>query len=214
MNGSSEKSFYIVIFIITVALLGSTFTSAQSLSKDEVLMREILFEHDAAKKVTKGQELLAILGLRTKKFDILDNLVIAAIDAGKLDLAEEWAKDLMQFSQDFIELSPSNRDYWNYGNMIYAGNIALGRIALRREDLDQAKVRLLAAAGTPGSPQLASFGPNMSLAKELIERGEKETVLSFFEKCKHFWNNPKLEAWAGALKRGKTPDFGLNLRIY
>ena len=41
--------------------------------------------------------------------------------------------------------------------------------------------------GDPGSPQLNSFGPIMSLAEELLEQGEPDTVLEFFAECRKFW---------------------------
>ena len=59
---------------------------------------------------------------------------------------------------------------WNYGNALHKGNIVLGRIALERGDIAGAKEHLLAAGQTPGSPQVGSFGPNTTLAKELLEK--------------------------------------------
>jgi len=32
-----------------------------------------------------------------------------------------------------------------------------------------------------------SFGPNVSLAKDLLEKGERDTVVEYFEACKKFW---------------------------
>jgi len=31
------------------------------------------------------------------------------------------------------------------------------------------------------------FGPNVSLAKDLIEKGERDTVVEYFEACRKFW---------------------------
>jgi hypothetical protein len=72
---------------------------------------------------------------------------------------------------------------------------------------------LLAAGNSPGSPQLNSFGPNMSLAKDLLENGDRETVLQYFEFCRKFWSmgQDKLNQWAENVKAGRMPDFGANL---
>jgi hypothetical protein len=51
-----------------------------------------------------------------------------------------------------------------YGNAIQDGNIVLCRIALLDGKVEAAKVSLKEAGKTPGSPQLGSFGPNMSPA--------------------------------------------------
>ena len=81
-------------------------------------------------------------------------------------------------------------------------------------DVTNAKKYLLEAGKTTGSAQLNSFGPNMTLAKELLEKGEKETVLKYFESCAKFWalGKTRLSGWTLEVKAGKIPDFGANLR--
>ena len=53
----------------------------------------------------------------------------------------------------------------------------------------------------------------MSLAKDLLEKGEKETVLQYFDLCRKFWSmgGDKLDQWTKDVKAGQTPDFGANL---
>lgn len=96
-------------------------------------------------------------------------------------------------------------------DMKHICHILLGQIALRQKDVNTAKRELLEAGNVTGSPVLGSFGPNMLLAKELLDKGEKETVLQYFEKCRAFWNNAQLNKWVTEAKAGKTPDFGANL---
>ncbi len=50
----------------------------------------------------------------------------------------------------------------------------------------------------------------MVLARELLARGERDVVLDYLERCSSFWQYgaDKLSRWAGAIERGKTPDFG------
>ena len=59
--------------------------------------------------------------------------------------------------------------------------------------------------------QLNSFGPMMDVAKALLERGEKEAVVRYFELCSQFWNSDrgmaKLAEWIELAMAGKIPDF-------
>jgi hypothetical protein len=130
----------------------------------------------------------------------------AAFNAGKYDEARQDALELET-------ITPPFQGNWNYGNAIQNYNLVFGRLALRDGDLATAKTRLLAAGHTPGSPQLDSFGPNMSLARELLIRGETESVLQYFELCRVFWKDDfgKLDEWKKAVQAGQTPDFGANL---
>lgn len=120
--------------------------------------------------------------------------------------AEQYANELLKSAQD----SGGN---WNYGNAIHNGIIALGRVALRRGDVAGAKQHPLAAGETPGSPNLHSFGPNMTLAKELLEKGERDTVIAYLQSCAKFWKmgGAELQTWIATIKYGGTPDFGANL---
>ncbi|MGI8966464.1 MAG: RNA polymerase subunit sigma-24, partial [Limisphaerales bacterium] len=89
----------------------------------------------------------------------------------------------------------------------------LGRIAVREGKIESAKKYLIEAGKSPGSPQMDSFGPNMSLAQDLLEKGERETVLEYFKLCRKFWTShpDKLDEWTQDVRKGKTPDFGANL---
>jgi tetratricopeptide (TPR) repeat protein len=143
---------------------------------------------------------------REERFYELGDLAVGALEAGETAKAEEYASELLQDAQKF-------KNDWNYGNAIHKGNIVLGRIALQHHDIASAKQHLLLAGETPGSPQLDSFGPNMTLAKELLEKGEREAVLTYLQSCAKFWKmgGNKLEGWMGTIKGGGTPDFSSNL---
>jgi hypothetical protein len=54
----------------------------------------------------------------------------------------------------------------------------------------------------------------MMLAKELLEKGERKSVLEYFDLCVKFWtgDNGKLSQWRTAVQSGEVPDFGANLR--
>jgi hypothetical protein len=104
-------------------------------------------------------------------------------------------------------------DAWDTGNRIHQANIMMGRSALRGGDLARARSCLLAAGRTPGSPQLDSFGPSMSFAREMLEAGESETVLEYLQCCRSFWkaDQGRLDHWTQEIKEGRIPDFGPSL---
>jgi hypothetical protein len=142
-----------------------------------------------------------------ERFYALSGLAKAAFDAGEFDKAERYAREL-------LSAAVGNEKDWNYGNAIFFGNMVLGRVALRRDrNVGLAKTLLMASATTTGSPQLNSFGPNMSLAKDLLAQGGRDTVLEFFARCGAFWKmgGAKLDEWTATVKGGGTPEFGANL---
>jgi hypothetical protein len=112
------------------------------------------------------------------------NLALAALEAGDTVLAKKHAAETLQKSADPKKTDPTNI---NYGNIIHDANQILGRVALRDGKLADAKAYLLKSGATPGSAQLNSFGPQMPLARELLEKGEKETVLQYLDLVSNFW---------------------------
>ena len=45
-------------------------------------------------------------------------------------------------------------------------------------------------------------------ARELLEKGERATVLEYFRLCGAFWPDDQLERWADDVRHGRTPNFG------
>jgi tetratricopeptide (TPR) repeat protein len=140
------------------------------------------------------------------RFYALNDAAKAAFEVGKTDEAKQHA-------QAALDLAPKYRDDWNYGNAIHDGHMVLGRVALKNGDVETAKRELLLAGATPGSPQLDSFGPNMSLAKDLLEQKQTDTVVEYFTLCAKFWDLERgnLKRWSVLAKAGEMPDFGANL---
>jgi hypothetical protein len=54
----------------------------------------------------------------------------------------------------------------------------------------------------------------MILAKELLETGERKSVLEYFDLCGKFWahDDKKLDQWRAAVTAGTDPNFAANLR--
>jgi hypothetical protein len=130
-----------------------------------------------------------------------------AFDAGDIPKARAYADQLLTLAK----ASPKS---WDYGNAVHKGHLVLGRIAVREGRIVDAVGLLRASGETPGSPQLNSFGPNMSLAKDLLEHREIDAVLAYLELCRVFWKmgGGKLDAWVQEVKAGRVPNFGANLQ--
>jgi len=141
-----------------------------------------------------------------RRLNQLPVLVTAAFDAGEMEKASNYAAESLRLAED-------HQGQPGYDMAIHKANIALGRLALRQSDVEKAKACLLAAGHVHGDPALSSFGPNMSLAKELLEKGEREVVLQYFELCQKFWpyGSRQLAAWKLAVEKGELPQFGANL---
>lgn len=141
-----------------------------------------------------------------KRFYALNDAAKESFVGGKIEDAQKYAKELMT-------LLPQFKGNWNYGNAVQDANLVLGRIAVHDGRIDEAKKYLLEAGKSPGSPQMDTFGPNMSLAKDLLEKGERQVVLDYFELCRKFWqmHDGRLDKWSQEIKDGEIPDFGANL---
>ena len=115
---------------------------------------------------------------------------------------ERFAKELLQ--------QAASVQGWNAGNSLHCAHLALGHLALNKEQLDEAKKHLLAAADIEGSPQLKSFGPHFGLARRFLALGEREVVTEYLRLCREFWFSGQglIDAWLGELKAGRIPELG------
>lgn len=114
-----------------------------------------------------------------------------------------------ELAEKALALAPLFEDNWNYGNAHHFAHTVLGLLALRVDDLHTAKVELLAAGETRGSPQLDTFGPTMQLARELLKKGEFEVVLDYLQQCRSFWKMGTvwLDLWEQKMRAGGVPNF-------
>ena len=141
---------------------------------------------------------------------LLGNLVQAAFEARSYDDVRAYATAM---------LDSSATTFFGAENF-HRANIVLGRVALAEDDVELAKYYLLEAGRIPESSSLASpgpmqlQGPNMRLASELLQRGESEVVLEYFDLCSSFWRSDKLDDWAAVVKAGGMPDFRFIPMVY
>lgn len=145
----------------------------------------------------------------SKRAALLYYMAPAAFAAGDMQKAAAFSKDLA----DMGELLKNRPAFGpsRHSDALFTSNLVLGHIAIKEGQIEKAKEHLLKAADVTGSPVLGSFGPSMTLAKELLERGEKDTVLKYLDLCSKFWL-PKSEAgklgkWKAEIQKGEIPDF-------
>jgi hypothetical protein len=134
-------------------------------------------------------------------------LAKAAFEAEEFDKARSYATDSLAKAA-LRHYSDSNNGY-----AIHHGNLILGRLALKSGDFQKAKEYLLNAGQISGGATLCSFGPNMMLAKDLLESGEREVVIQYLKLCANFWHTSdhRAEKWIYAIEQGTIPNFGANL---
>jgi hypothetical protein len=141
----------------------------------------------------------------TTRTPLLPRLARTAFAAHEYKKAEGYAVEALEAAR--------HGEFWWTGDAIHQGNIVLGRLALQRGDAAGAAQFLVAAGKTPGSATLASAGPNMGLARDLLRVGQTEPVIQYLEECRAFWraDRGKLPEWLALVRAGLRPDFGPNL---
>jgi tetratricopeptide (TPR) repeat protein len=145
-------------------------------------------------------------GNEQEKRMLMSSLATSALEAGEAQTAQVWALEALNDAKNV-------KSDWSVANSVHHAHIILGRLALRDGDLAEARKHLIQAGQSQGSPQLDSFGPNMMLAKELLEKGERDAVIQYFQQCASFWKNDRgqLVQWAATVREGGIPKFGANL---
>jgi hypothetical protein len=132
-----------------------------------------------------------------------------ALRSGDIATAESLAPEVLVSNR---ELTPRGNGDFDWDD-VYAAYDALGRAALLRGDYEGAKQYLLEASKVKGSPALSTFGPNLWLARSLLDHGETGTVVQFLMACKAFWTRPvrdRLDTWISEIQQGKMPTLSPN----
>lgn len=195
------------LFVISFVVLCLALTT----SRDTQARQGGGLKGEAAQYLAVHEPLLQQTDDQSLKLYLLLNLAPAALAAGDEGKAAAYAQELISLGEG-LKSSPGFGPGM-YSNAAHVGNLVLGRIALSGGDVGKAKEHLLAAGRVPGSSVLKSFGPDMTLAKALIEKGECEAVIEYFDLCAKFWEmqNGKLEQWKSVVRQGGTPNFGPSL---
>jgi hypothetical protein len=95
------------------------------------------------------------------------------------------------------------------GYAVYTGNLILSQSALDNNDNAAAAKYLLLAATSSGVGNVADSGPDITVARVLLQRGDKETVIEYLRRCHNLWPKgaPLLDRWQTQIRNGRTPNF-------
>jgi hypothetical protein len=92
------------------------------------------------------------------------------------------------------------------GTVIFLADLALGEAALNRGDKPGAVRYLLEASAAPPTEFLRFHRIDMSLARALVDAGERESVATFLDRCAKFNSeNKRLTEWAVQIREGLNP---------
>ena len=194
-----------IFSVLTLFILVSTSCTNEKKYSDEKIPKKSIVELE--KDLQESKDPLNKFYIESK---IVNEYSSAPISSESVKSAKSHAEALL------LQASNYTKD-WNYGNALHHANLVLGRVSLIEGNTESAKNYLELASKTPGSPQLNSFGPNMTLAKELLEKKEKAAVLGYLDACAKFWvpneaMGPVLDQWKLEIAQGKIPDFNGNLK--
>jgi hypothetical protein len=97
----------------------------------------------------------------------------------------------------------------NGADAIYTGNLILAGVAADNGDNAAAGRYLINAADIPGLPLIAEKGPDTSVAASLIQRGERDAVLEYLNRCRKLWpaGGMVLDRWSNTIRQGRRPNF-------
>lgn len=124
----------------------------------------------------------------------------AAFAAGQFEKARTYAAEGLAGGGMPFSLEPE-----------YRANLMLGRIALAEDDPSAAGGYLVAAgrvAAWPSLLPLMVWQPDMHLAEELLEQGERQVVPEYLKLCALHWEGDQLREWADEIRAGGIPDLG------
>src|SRR5262245_39503346 len=119
---------------------------------------------------------------------------------GKMDEAESKAREV-------LALAARNANEPEFGNAVFFANLSLGHVMLRRSERRQAAGYLLAASDAPPTDDLRYGYIDMTLARQLLDLGEREAVAEFLDRCGQFnYRGKDLADWAAQIRQGINPD--------
>jgi len=159
-------------------------------------------QEDAKKALEAKEKAFGMTSDADARISAMGEIAKLAFNAGEYEKARKYASDVLSG----IKLAQG----WDEGNLIHEANTVLGRLALKDGDMAKAKEYLIASASISGSPQLDSFGPtSMTLAKEMLDKGERDAVVQYLELCGKFWNKEMTDTWISDIKSGKIPNMNM-----
>jgi hypothetical protein len=149
---------------------------------------------DPKEKVRLLQEAQALVpdGARP---GVLQSLLAAEFDSGDDAAAGRDAQSL-------LASAPKNANAYN------AAQTILGRIAAAKGDLKEAKTRLIASITMPAGINNAVFQPNMTLAQDIYDAGDRDAVIQFLEASRNVWkfDRGRIDRMISFVKKAPSAD--------
>lgn len=142
------------------------------------------------------RELLILEGPR-QRVTHLDEIARVALEAGELEAARRYAEDLLK----------NVRKHWDRGGAFHNAHSILGRVALAGGEVTRAKRELLRATKSPWRQTFGTL-PHITLANDLLVRGERATVLAYLRKGRRLWtcDRDRIQGWIEAIEAGESPE--------
>jgi hypothetical protein len=143
----------------------------------------------------------------------LASMAMMAFESGDFGRAETMAAATLRLPEVASQViyTPEMRN-WRADpgdRAVHDGHIVLGKIALARGDVDDATHRLkLAANAASGSDgNMATIGPDLWLAQDLLGRGRAEAVLDYLLACRDAWilGGSAVDRWTRQIRAGESP---------
>lgn len=148
------------------------------------------------------------------KLFLLSGEMLDKYEEGEIDQVKQLIQEADSIYKGTDFLRKVSIHFSNCYDYLNTSHSVKGRMAIDNDDLEDAKSHLRKSAMVKSTPTLYSFGPNMSLARDLLKIGEKEVVLAYLDACKEFWEleNGRIDEWKAQIRQGEIPDFKGNLR--
>jgi hypothetical protein len=142
----------------------------------------------------------------SSRLRFLPRMAKLALWLGETDKAAGYASEALR-----LTLPPQVDPFDTSADAIHDANMVTGVLALRRGDIEGAKQCLLASARTRGSLELRQLGPNLTLADELLKKGEREAVIQYLDHCRSFWAQGQrlVDKWVTEIRDGTDPQFDI-----
>ena len=118
--------------------------------------------------------------VQQKKFLQANTVLAARFDQ------PETARNYIQQYENLRNALPVSQQS---GDALHQINIAKGWLALRDADDKSAIHFLIESTKVKGSPLLSSFGPDMTMVRELYKRGKIQATLDYLTLSESFWKS-------------------------
>jgi peroxiredoxin len=140
---------------------------------------------------------------------LLADLANAEFEAGDDEGARRDAQRALDGALEVFK-----RNGFDGAALINRGNSVLGRIALAHGDAVQARALLRASLEFPGQANVdfRFAGPDLSLAQDLADTGERDAVIDYLETSRKFWPYDRglVDRYIKSLKAGKKREAFVN----